>query len=156
MFHSKFRVINALKVICKNLWSESWLVHELSSPRVVLSVSCSVYDLTKCELLCRMSAICLVSLWTTRLISVYVIAHVLTFLNFELSLGIVLCKQSYFVTDYDPTIEDSYTKQCIVDDVVARLDSNYPLFISSWVPQLFVAVRVKLVMKYFMYNLNWL
>lgn len=30
--------------------------------------------------------------------------------------------QSYFVTDYDPTIEDSYTKQCIVDDVVARLD----------------------------------
>jgi len=29
------------------------------------------------------------------------------------------------VTDYDPTIEDSYTKQCIVDDVVARLDSNY-------------------------------
>lgn len=30
--------------------------------------------------------------------------------------------QSYFVTDYDPTIEDSYTKQCIIDDVVARLD----------------------------------
>lgn len=30
--------------------------------------------------------------------------------------------QSYFVTDYDPTIEDSYTKQCIVDDIVARLD----------------------------------
>jgi len=37
----------------------------------------------------------------------------------------VVCVQSYFVTDYDPTIEDSYTKQCIVDDVVARLDSNY-------------------------------
>jgi len=37
------------------------------------------------------------------------------------------CFQSYFVTDYDPTIEDSYTKQCIVDDVVARLDSNYEL-----------------------------
>ncbi|XP_013400396.1 ras-related protein R-Ras2-like [Lingula anatina] len=30
--------------------------------------------------------------------------------------------QSYFVTDYDPTIEDSYTKQCMIDDVVARLD----------------------------------
>jgi len=36
-----------------------------------------------------------------------------------------LFSQSYFVTDYDPTIEDSYTKQCIVDDIVARLDSNY-------------------------------
>ena len=35
--------------------------------------------------------------------------------------------QSYFVTDYDPTIEDSYTKQCMVDDVVARLDSSYAL-----------------------------
>ncbi|XP_046553984.1 ras-related protein R-Ras2-like [Haliotis rubra] len=30
--------------------------------------------------------------------------------------------QSYFVTDYDPTIEDSYTKQCVIDEVVARLD----------------------------------
>jgi len=30
--------------------------------------------------------------------------------------------QSYFVTDYDPTIEDSYTKQCVIDDQVARLD----------------------------------
>ncbi|XP_055382567.1 ras-like protein 2 [Condylostylus longicornis] len=30
--------------------------------------------------------------------------------------------QSYFVTDYDPTIEDSYTKQCVIDDVTARLD----------------------------------
>ncbi|XP_041353869.1 ras-related protein R-Ras2-like [Gigantopelta aegis] len=30
--------------------------------------------------------------------------------------------QSYFVTDYDPTIEDSYTKQCVIDDIVARLD----------------------------------
>ena len=39
--------------------------------------------------------------------------------------------QSYFVTDYDPTIEDSYTKQCVIDDVVARLDSklfkNWPV-----------------------------
>ncbi|XP_070582059.1 ras-related protein R-Ras2-like [Ptychodera flava] len=30
--------------------------------------------------------------------------------------------QSYFVQDYDPTIEDSYTKQCVIDDEVARLD----------------------------------
>nr|XP_055138323.1 ras-related protein R-Ras2 isoform X2 [Symphalangus syndactylus] len=30
--------------------------------------------------------------------------------------------QSYFVTDYDPTIEDSYTKQCVIDDRAARLD----------------------------------
>lgn len=29
------------------------------------------------------------------------------------------------MTDYDPTIEDSYTKQCIVDDVPAKLDSKY-------------------------------
>ncbi|XP_035121778.1 ras-related protein R-Ras2 isoform X2 [Callithrix jacchus] len=35
--------------------------------------------------------------------------------------------QSYFVTDYDPTIEDSYTKQCVIDDRAARLDKikNY-------------------------------
>ena len=32
--------------------------------------------------------------------------------------------QSYFVTDYDPTIEDSYTKQCVIDDTVAKLDSK--------------------------------
>jgi Ras-related protein R-Ras2 len=30
--------------------------------------------------------------------------------------------QSYFVTDYDPTIEDSYTKQCVIDQLVAKLD----------------------------------
>ncbi|CAH0393357.1 unnamed protein product [Bemisia tabaci] len=30
--------------------------------------------------------------------------------------------RSYFVTDYDPTIEDSYTKQCVIDDVPAKLD----------------------------------
>ncbi|EMP38287.1 Ras-related protein R-Ras2 [Chelonia mydas] len=29
---------------------------------------------------------------------------------------------SYFVTDYDPTIEDSYTKQCVIDEKAARLD----------------------------------
>ena len=26
------------------------------------------------------------------------------------------------MTDYDPTIEDSYTKQCVIDDKVAKLD----------------------------------
>lgn len=36
-----------------------------------------------------------------------------------------LLSQSYFVTDYDPTIEDSYTKQCVIDDRAARLDSKY-------------------------------
>lgn len=35
--------------------------------------------------------------------------------------------QKYFVTDYDPTIEDSYTKQCFVDDVPAKLDSKFLL-----------------------------
>lgn len=30
--------------------------------------------------------------------------------------------QSYFVTDYDPTIEDSYRKQCVIDQQVAKLD----------------------------------
>ena len=32
--------------------------------------------------------------------------------------------QSHFVTDYDPTIEDSYTKQCVIDDIPAKLDSK--------------------------------
>lgn len=30
--------------------------------------------------------------------------------------------QQYFVTDYDPTIEDSYTKQCLVDGNICKLD----------------------------------
>lgn len=30
--------------------------------------------------------------------------------------------RSHFVADYDPTIEDSYTKQCVIDDIPARLD----------------------------------
>ncbi|BES93500.1 Ras-like protein [Nesidiocoris tenuis] len=30
--------------------------------------------------------------------------------------------QSYFVTDYDPTIEDSYIKQCVIDEIPAKLD----------------------------------
>ncbi len=28
------------------------------------------------------------------------------------------------MTDYDPTIEDSYTKQIVIDDRVAKLDSK--------------------------------
>lgn len=32
--------------------------------------------------------------------------------------------QKIFVPDYDPTIEDSYTKICTVDGVPARLDSE--------------------------------
>ncbi|PSN53595.1 Ras-like protein 2 [Blattella germanica] len=36
--------------------------------------------------------------------------------------------QSYFVTDYDPTIEDSYTKQCVIDDVPAKLDTGQEEF----------------------------
>uniref|UniRef100_A0AC34RKM8 Uncharacterized protein n=1 Tax=Panagrolaimus sp. JU765 TaxID=591449 RepID=A0AC34RKM8_9BILA len=30
--------------------------------------------------------------------------------------------QQYFVTDYDPTIEDSYTKQCFLDDSVCKIE----------------------------------
>ena len=33
----------------------------------------------------------------------------------------IVSLQSYFVTDYDPTIEDSYTKQCVIDDEVIEL-----------------------------------
>ena len=35
--------------------------------------------------------------------------------------------QSYFVSDYDPTIEDSYTKICTVDGKETRLDSKAPV-----------------------------
>ena len=37
--------------------------------------------------------------------------------------------QSHFVQDYDPTIEDSYRKQCVIDDRVAHLDSKYHLIL---------------------------
>ncbi|KAJ8031970.1 Ras-related protein R-Ras2 [Holothuria leucospilota] len=30
--------------------------------------------------------------------------------------------QSYFVADYDPTIEDSYMKQCVIDNTPCKLD----------------------------------
>uniref|UniRef100_A0A914VW02 Uncharacterized protein n=1 Tax=Plectus sambesii TaxID=2011161 RepID=A0A914VW02_9BILA len=30
--------------------------------------------------------------------------------------------QQYFVTDYDPTIEDSYTKQCFIDEDICKLE----------------------------------
>lgn len=33
------------------------------------------------------------------------------------------------MTDYDPTIEDSYTKQCVIDDIPAKLDSKFYLFL---------------------------
>lgn len=36
-----------------------------------------------------------------------------------------LSPQSYFVSDYDPTIEDSYMKQCVIDNTACRLDSKY-------------------------------
>lgn len=45
-------------------------------------------------------------------------------INILLSYRILILFQSYFVTDYDPTIEDSYTKQCVIDDVPAKLDSK--------------------------------
>lgn len=32
--------------------------------------------------------------------------------------------QGYFVPDSDPTIEDIYRKQCVIDDKVAILDSK--------------------------------
>nr|CAD7429679.1 unnamed protein product [Timema monikensis] len=40
---------------------------------------------------------------------------------------------SYFVTDYDPTIEDSYTKQCVIDDVPAKLDNSWFTPPFSWI-----------------------
>ena len=39
-----------------------------------------------------------------------------------LALMLSLLMQSHFVEEYDPTIEDSYRKQCVIDDEVAVLD----------------------------------
>lgn len=47
---------------------------------------------------------------------------------------VVFVFQSYFVTDYDPTIEDSYTKQCVIDDVPAKLDSKCLTLLIIWLP----------------------
>lgn len=41
--------------------------------------------------------------------------------------------QGYFATDYDPTIEDSYTKQCVIDDQPAKLDSKNNSLFMSWI-----------------------
>lgn len=47
------------------------------------------------------------------------------FKDFFLMSSSCLCvPQSYFVSDYDPTIEDSYSKTCSVDGKEARLDSK--------------------------------
>lgn len=43
--------------------------------------------------------------------------------------------QSYFVTDYDPTIEDSYTKQCVIDERAARLDSKCVSVKQTWLAE---------------------
>ena len=40
--------------------------------------------------------------------------------------------QSHFVEEYDPTIEDSYRKQCVIDDEVAVLDSEWFQSLSCW------------------------
>lgn len=42
--------------------------------------------------------------------------------------------QSHFVSDYDPTIEDSYRKQCVIDEKVAHLDSKWlgDVVIDDW------------------------
>lgn len=46
------------------------------------------------------------------------------------STNFIIQLQSYFVIDYDPTIEDSYTKQCVIDDIPAKLDSKNEIFFS--------------------------
>ncbi|XP_039485084.1 ras-like protein 2 isoform X1 [Drosophila santomea] len=52
--------------------------------------------------------------------------------------------QSYFVTDYDPTIEDSYTKQCNIDDVPAKLDSKFSYLTAT--PTLYINLMYYLVL----------
>ena len=40
------------------------------------------------------------------------------------------CVQEIFVNESDPTIEDSYRKQCVIDEKVAILDSEYQQTVS--------------------------
>ena len=39
--------------------------------------------------------------------------------------------QSHFVQSYDPTVEDSYQKQVVIDEKIAYLDSKLT-FCSEW------------------------
>ena len=56
-------------------------------------------------------------------VCVCVVVSYLVPLLHSLSLSFSL-SQSHFVEEYDPTIEDSYRKQCVIDDEVAVLDSK--------------------------------
>ena len=55
--------------------------------------------------------------------------------------------QSYFVTDYDPTIEDSYTKQCVIDNKVAKLD-----ILDTAGQEEFSAMREQVSTNYFIFH----
>lgn len=70
------------------------------------------------QFIVRCGVIPIVSGWFTSVWLILISLHYITWLT-----GIEYF-QSYFVTDYDPTIEDSYTKQCVIDDVPAKLDSE--------------------------------
>lgn len=50
--------------------------------------------------------------------------------------------QSHFVEEYDPTIEDSYRKQCVIDDEVAVLDSKCSTVVSSEFCEMIVDLAV--------------
>ena len=54
--------------------------------------------------------------------------------------------QSHFVQDYDPTIEDSYRKQCVIDDKVAHLDSKF-LFVKVYQTRCVMFRRNRLVLS---------
>jgi len=57
---------------------------------------------------------CLSLYWAIRHTHTHTHTHTCTPTHFSL--------QSHFVEEYDPTIEDSYRKQCVIDDEVAVLD----------------------------------